>query len=91
MAGDCSGGSLSGSTCVNTQVAVHWTDARATAAAMAYDYAPMVSGRLTQSRCRIVARFPAYEAESVCRGCSSLLTKSHGVSWSRLASAASEW
>ena len=68
MAGDCSGGSLSGSTCVNTQVAVHWTDARATAAAMAYDYAPMVSGRLTQSRCRIVARFPAYEAESVCRG-----------------------
>ena len=68
MAGDCSGGSLSGSTCVNTQVAVHWTDARATAAAMAYDYAPMVRGRLTQSRCRIVARFPAYEAESVCEG-----------------------
>ena len=68
MAGDCSGGSLSGSTCVNTQVAVHWTDARATAAAMAYDYAPMVMGRLTQSRCRIVARFPAHEAESVCEG-----------------------
>jgi hypothetical protein len=68
MSGDCSGGSLSGSTCVNTQVAVHWTDARATAAATAYDDAPMVRGRLTQSRCRIVARFPAYEAESVCKG-----------------------
>ncbi len=68
MAGDCSGGSLSGSTCVNTQVAVHWTDARATAAALAYDYAPMVSGRLTQARCRIVARLPAYEARSDCNG-----------------------
>jgi hypothetical protein len=68
MAGDCSGGSLSGSTCVNTQVAVHWTDTRATAAAMGYDYAPMVKGRLTQARCRIVARLPAYEARSVCKG-----------------------
>lgn len=68
MAGDCSGGSLSGDTCVNTQVAVHWTDAKATAAASAFDYAPMVRGRLTQARCRIVARFPAYEAKSVCKG-----------------------
>jgi hypothetical protein len=68
MAGDCSGGSLSGSTCVNTQVAVHWTDARATAVALAFDYAPVVRGRLTQARCRIVARFPAYEAKSVCKG-----------------------
>ncbi len=68
MAGDCSGGSLSGNTCVNTQVAVHWTDAKATEAAMAYDYAPMVRGRLTEARCRIVARFPAYEAKSVCKG-----------------------
>jgi hypothetical protein len=68
MAGDCSGGSLSGNICVNTQVAVHWTDTRATAAAMSYDDAPMVKGRLTQARCRIVARFPAYEARSVCKG-----------------------
>src|SRR4051794_6407366 len=44
MAGDCSGGSLSGSTCVNTQAAVHWTDARATAAALAYDDAPPGQG-----------------------------------------------
>jgi len=68
MAGDCSGGSLSGSTCVNTQVAVHWTDARATAVALAFDDAPDVRGRLTQVRCRIVARLPAYEARSVCKG-----------------------
>jgi hypothetical protein len=68
MAGDCSGGSLSGSTCVNTQVAVHWRDARATAVALAFDDAPDVRGRLTRARCRIVARMPAYEARSVCKG-----------------------
>jgi hypothetical protein len=68
MAGDCSGGVLSGNTCVNTQVAVHWTDARATAVALAFDDAPDVRGRLTQARCRIVARLPAYEARSVCKG-----------------------
>jgi hypothetical protein len=68
MAGDCSGGSLSGSTCVNTQVAVHWTNARATAVALAFDDAPDVRGRLTHARCRIVARLPAYDARSVCTG-----------------------
>lgn len=68
MAGDCSGGVLSGNTCVNTQVAVHWTDTRATAVALAFDDASDVRGRLTQARCRIVARLPAYEARSVCTG-----------------------
>jgi hypothetical protein len=89
MAGDCSGGSLSGSTCVNTQVAVHWTDARATAAALAYDDAPMVRGRLTQARCRIVARLPAHEARSVCTGVFVAPNQSHDGLWSRFTSAAS--
>jgi hypothetical protein len=70
VAGDCSGGRLEGDRCVNTQVAVHWTNVKARAAALAFDYAPMVRGRLTQARCRIVARVPgpAYEATSVCDG-----------------------
>jgi hypothetical protein len=66
--GDCSGGVYTNGGCVNTQVAVHWTDARATAAARRYDYAPMLKGRMTQVRCRIIARYPAHEAASVCRG-----------------------
>ena len=68
MAGDCSGGTLSGNTCVNTQVAVTWTDARATAAALAFDNAPMVRGKLTHARCRIITRLPAHEARSLCTG-----------------------
>jgi hypothetical protein len=65
MAGDCSGGSLSGDTCV-PYPGVHWTDAKATAGALAFDYAPMVKGKLTRVRCRVVARFRFYEAESLC-------------------------
>src|SRR3954447_19864306 len=63
--GDCSGGSLSGDTCV-PYPGVHWTKARATAAALAFDYAPMVKGKLVEARCRIVARFHYSEAESLC-------------------------
>jgi hypothetical protein len=68
VVGDCSGGRLEGSTCVNTQVAVHWTAARASAAALGFSYAPMVRGRITQAHCRIVARFPGYEAKALCAG-----------------------
>src|SRR3954451_5213937 len=64
--GDCSGGSLSGNTCV-PYPGVHWTKARATTAALAFDYAPMVKGKLVEARCRIVDRFPYSEAESLCR------------------------
>jgi hypothetical protein len=64
--GDCSGGSLSGDTCV-PYPGVHWTKARATAAALAFDYAPMVKGKLVEARCRIVARFHYSEAESLCK------------------------
>lgn len=66
--GDCSGGVYTNGGCVNTQVAVHWTNARATAAARRFDYAPMLKGRMTTVRCRIVARYPAHEAASLCRG-----------------------
>lgn len=66
--GDCSGGVYTNGGCVNTQVAVHWTNARATSAARRFDYAPMLKGRMTRVRCRIVARYPAYEAASLCRG-----------------------
>ena len=66
MAGECSGGTVSGSICVPNP-GVQWTDARATAGALAFDYAPMVKGRLTKARCRIVARFRFSEAESLCR------------------------
>jgi hypothetical protein len=64
--GDCSGGSLSGDVCV-PYPAVHWTNGRATTAALAFDYGPMVKGRLVGARCRIVAHFQYSEAESVCR------------------------
>ena len=63
--GDCSGGSLSGDVCV-PYPAVHWTKARATTAALAFDYAPMVKGKLVEARCRIVAHLRYSEAESVC-------------------------
>jgi hypothetical protein len=66
--GDCSGGVYQDGGCVNTQVAVHWTNARATAAARRFDYRPMLQGRMTQVRCRIVARYAAHEAASLCRG-----------------------
>jgi hypothetical protein len=47
---------------------VHWTNARATAAARRFDYRPMLQCRMTQVRCRIVARYAAHEAASLCRG-----------------------
>lgn len=34
--------------------------------ALAFDYGPMVRGKLTKARCRIVDRFPFSEAESLC-------------------------
>ena len=64
--GDCSGGNLSGDTCI-PDPGVHWTKARATAAALAFDYAPMVKGKLVEAHCRIVARFHYSEAESLCK------------------------
>jgi len=63
---ECSGGHASGDTCI-PDPGVHWTDAKATAAALKFDYAPMVRGKLTNARCRIVARFRYYEAASLCR------------------------
>jgi hypothetical protein len=68
FAGDCSGGVYTNGGCVNTQIAVHWTNARATAVARRFNYAPMLSGRMRGVRCRIVARYPAHEAASLCRG-----------------------
>jgi hypothetical protein len=68
MAGECSGGTPSGNTCI-PDPGVHWTDAKATAVALAYnkyDEAPGVRGRLTKARCRVVARFQFYEADAVC-------------------------
>jgi hypothetical protein len=62
MAGDCSGGSLSGDTCV-PYPGVHWTDSK-------YDYSYMnktFKGRLTQARCRIVRHLRYYEAKSLCK------------------------
>jgi hypothetical protein len=47
---------------------VHWTNARATAAARLFDYRPMLQGRMTRVRCRITARYPAHEAAALCRG-----------------------
>lgn len=64
--GDCSGGTLSEDVCIPNP-GVHWTKARATSAALAFDYAPMVKGKLVEARCRIVAQFQSSEAESVCR------------------------
>jgi hypothetical protein len=66
--GDCSGGTYNGERCV-PDPGVHWTDAKATAEALAYDAyneAPGGKGRLTEAQCRVVARFRFYEAESVC-------------------------
>jgi hypothetical protein len=68
LAGDCSGGSLSGNRCINTEVGYQWTNAKATDAVLRYNAAPMVKGRITRARCQIVARFPAYEARAVCHG-----------------------
>ena len=62
---ECSGGTPSGNTCI-PDPGVHWTDAKATAGALAFDYAPMVKGKLTRARCRVVARFHYSEAESLC-------------------------
>jgi hypothetical protein len=68
FAGDCSGGVYTDGACINTQPAVHWTDAKATAAARRFTFAPMVKGRWTNVGCKIIARYPAYEATSLCRG-----------------------
>jgi hypothetical protein len=64
---ECSGGTVVGDSCV-PYPAVHWTDARATAAALAFDYSPMVNGKLTQAHCRVVARLPYAEGRALCRG-----------------------
>lgn len=66
--GDCSGGVYTNGGCVNTQIAVHWTNAKATAAARRFDYRPMLQGRMKRVRCRIIARYPAHEAAALCRG-----------------------
>ena len=42
------------------------TDTKATAGALAFDYAPMVAGKLTKARCHVVARFQFSEAKSLC-------------------------
>lgn len=75
FAGDCSGGSLSGNTCI-PYPGVHWTNDKATTHVLAFDDRPMVAGIFTKARCRIVARFPAFEARAVCRGVFS--TPGHG-------------
>ena len=64
--GDCSGGRFEDGRCVNTQPAVHWTAARAAVAIDHFTYAPMVRGRLSNAKCRIVERRPAYEATADC-------------------------
>jgi hypothetical protein len=64
MTGDCSSGPSVD--CGGTTPAVHWSDARATAAATHFSYAPMVAGRLTQAHCRIVRRSAGDEAQAVC-------------------------
>jgi hypothetical protein len=33
---------------------------------MRLSYAPMTAGRLTEVRCRIIARYPAHEAKAAC-------------------------
>ena len=65
--GDCSGGRFEDGRCVNTQPAVHWTATRAAAAADKFTYAPMVRGKLSNARCRIVDRRPAFEATADCK------------------------
>jgi len=66
FAGDCSGGSLSGNTCI-PYPGVHWTDAKATAAAAdLFRYATGLKGTLASPHCRVVARLRYYEARSVC-------------------------
>jgi len=62
--GDCSGGP----DCGNGGPAVHWTNAKATAAARRFDYRPILQGRMTKVRCTIIARYPAHEAATLCRG-----------------------
>jgi hypothetical protein len=66
VSGDCSGGSLSGDTCV-PYPGVHWTDAKATAAAAdLFRYSTGLQGTLTHPRCRVVAHLRYYEARSIC-------------------------
>ena len=62
---ECSGGTPSGDTCI-PDPGVHWTDTKATAGALAFDYAPMVAGKLTKARCHVVARSQFSEAKSLC-------------------------
>jgi hypothetical protein len=66
--GDCSGGTYNGERCI-PDPGVRWTDAKANAAALEftkYYKTPVGKGKLTRTRCRVVARFRFYEAESVC-------------------------
>lgn len=67
FSGDCSGGRFDDGRCVNTRPAVHWTAARAAVAADRFTYAPMVRGELSNARCRIVDRRPAFEATADCK------------------------
>jgi hypothetical protein len=70
-AGDCSGGP----NCSNGGPPAHWTAKRATDAAQIFDYSPMLRGRMRFVHCRIIARYPAHEAASLCRGVFSSPTK----------------
>jgi hypothetical protein len=66
--GDCSGGTYNGERCI-PDPGVRWTDAKATEAALdftKYYKTPVGKGQLTKPRCRVIARFRFYEAESVC-------------------------
>lgn len=72
--GDCSGGRYEDGACVNTQRTVHWTAARAAAAANHFTYAPMVRGRLSRAVCRVVARRLGHEATA---DCTALFTAPH--------------
>jgi len=74
LVGDCSGGRFEDGRCVNTQPAVHWTAARAAMAIGHFTYAPMVRGRLSDAKCRIVERRPGYEATA---DCTALFTAPH--------------
>ena len=54
VAGDCSGGYLNGNSCVITERPVHWTAARAEAAAARFSLAPMLKARLRDVTCSLI-------------------------------------
>lgn len=61
------------------------TNARAAAAARAFDFRPRIQGRMTQVHRMIVARDPAHEAWSICRGVFVWPTKRAGPFVARFA------